>query len=322
MKFITQPENLSPVDAGLLYSFDTESDEPRDVQVEIIEYDSYETVGRQMLCGVTTGSFDIAPYVRPFIDRRPTMERGTALIDAECRQFVVEIDGVSSRVLTVTGNRIEVVDGSWLSTMTEHRRICYGERDEIRIFCRPYTALDVSVVADNGMMMNNQMEPENGAAVLRIDTCDFPEESRTLEVRIVCNGRYARSVYYSFTKRYPDDMRLAWISSVGSVERYTFPIVRSIARNTVRSTVADADGSRRTVGCESEQCIRIVSDYERRGIVEALADIAMSPKVWIEGALNLIEVEVLTSASTLYEYGRPCCIDIDLRIAGGKGVER
>lgn len=318
MKFTTQPQNLSPVDAGLVYAFDTESDEPRDVQVSIIEYDSYETVGRQTLCSVTNGSFDIAPYVRPFMSQRPTMARGTTLIDAQCYQFVVEIDGVRSRILTVSDNRVDVVAGSWLSTMTEHRRICPGERDEIRIFCRPGEMLDARVVSDDGMMMNSLLEPENGAAVLRIDTCDFAEDTRTLEVRIVCSSKFVRTIYYSFAKRYPNDLRLAWLSSVGTVERYTFPIVRSIARNTTRTAVVGADGKRCTVGCESEQCIRIVSDFERRGVIEALADIARSPKVWTEGALALTEVEVLTTASTLYEYGRPCFIEIDLRIAGGK----
>lgn len=322
MKFTTQPENLTPVDAGLVYAFDTESDEPRDVQVAIIEYDSDEVVGRQMLCGVTKGSFDIAPYVRPFINPRPMLTRGTTLAEAECRQFAVEIDGVRSRMLTVSDNRMEAIAGEWLSTMPQHRRICYGELDEIRIFCRPDSMLDVNVVADNGMAMNCQMQPENGAAVLRIDTCDFPDKSRTLEVHIVCDGRHARSVCYSFARRYSDDLRLVWLSSAGTVERYTFPIVRSIMRNTVRTAVTAADGSRRTVGCESEQCVRIVSDFERRGVVEALADMAQSPKVWIDGTKALIDVEVLTTASTLYEFGRPCCIDIDLRIAGGKEVER
>lgn len=318
MKFTTQPQNLSPVDAGLVYAFDTESDEPRDVQVSVIEYDSYETVGRLTLYGVTDGSFDIAPYVRPFMEMRPTMERGTALAEAPCYQFVVEIDGVRSRILTVSDNRVDVVAGSWLSTMTEHRRICHGGRDEIRLFCRPGETLDASVVSDDGMTMNSILEPENGAAVLRIDTRDFPEDAKTLEVRVVCSSRFVRSVYYSFAKRYPDDMRLVWLSSVGTVERYTFPIVRSIERNTTRTAVVGADGSRRTVGCESEQCIRIVSDFERRGVIEALTDIARSPKVWVEGALTFTEVEVLTTASTLYEYGRPCFIEIDLRIAGGK----
>lgn len=321
MKFTTQPENLSPVDAGLIYAFDTESDEPRDVQVAIIECGSGEVVGRQMLCGVTEGSFDIAPYVRPFIDPQPIVASGTELSDAACRQFAVEIDGVRSRTLTVSDNRVETIAGEWLSTMTEHRRIGYGERDEIRIFCRPGSMLDVSVVADNGETVCDSIQPENGAAVLRIDTGDFPKRTRTLEVRIVCDGRQARPVCYSLVRRYPNDLRLVWLSSFGTVERYTFPVVRSIMRNTVRTAVTAADGSRRTVGCESEQCIRIVSDYERRGVVEALADIAVSPKVWIEGKRALIDVEVLTTASTLYEFGRPCCIDIDLRIAG-KGVER
>ncbi len=321
MKFTTQPENFTPVEAGLIYAFDTESDEPRDVQVAIIECGSDEVVGRQMLCGVTEGSFDIAPYVRPFIDPQPTVVRGTGLADAACGQFAVEIDGVRSQVLTVSDNRVETIAGEWLSTMTGHRRICYGERDEIRIFCRPGSTLDVSVVADNGEAVGDSMRSDNGAAVLRIDTCDFPKESRMLEVRIVCDGRQARSVCYSMVRRYPDDLRLVWLSSFGTFERYTFPVVRSIMRNTVRTAVTAADGSRRTVGCESEQCIRIVSDYERRGVVEALADIALSPKVWIEGKAVLIDVEVLTTASTLYEFGRPCCIDVDLRIVG-EGVER
>lgn len=318
MKFTTQPENLSPVDAGLVYAFDTESDEPRDVQVSIIEYDSYETVGRRTLYGVTDGSFDIAPYVRPFMNMRPAVQTAAFITDARCYQFVVEIDGVQSRVLTVADNRVAVAAGSWLSTMPEQRRICHGEYDEIRIFCRPDEVLEVCAVSDDGMMNSARMAPENGAALLCIDTCGFPEDAKTLDVSIVCGGGLMRSIRYTFAERYPNDMRLVWLSSVGTVERYTFPVVHSIARNTTRTAVTGADGSRRTVGCESEQCIRIVSDYERRGVIEALADIARSPKVWIESAGTFTEVEVLTTASTLYEYGRPCFVEIDLRIAGGK----
>lgn len=321
MKFTSQPSNLSPVEAGLIYSFDTGCAEPRDVEVSIIEYDSDDVVGRLMLCGVTSGSFDIAPTVGRFIGARPSTEGGTILTEAPCRQFVVEIDGVRSDVLTLTDNRVETVADSWLSSMTEHRRIGYGERDEIRIFCRAGEEIDVNVVADNGMTISSQMDSDSGAALLLVDTFDFPEESRTLEVRIVCGGRSVRSIYYSIVKRYSGDLRLVWISSVGTVERYTFPVVRSIERNTVRRTVAEADGFRRTVGCESEQCVRLVSDYERRGVIAALAEIASSPAVWIEYRQSRIEAEVLTTSSTLYEYGRPCCIDIDLRIAGGKEAE-
>ncbi len=320
MKFTDQPESLSPVEAGLVYSFDAETERPRDVEVSVIDYDSDYTVSRLSLCGVTSGSFDIAPVVRRFIYPLPTAARGTLLTEAHCCRFIVEIDGVRSDVLTLADNRVEVVRGSWLSTMTEHRRIGYGERDEIRIFCRRGEELEVTVVADNGATVVRRTNTDSGAVLLCLDTCDFPEESRTLEVRIACGGVQTRSVYYSVARRYPGDLRLAWVSSVGTVERYTFPIVRSIERNTVRTAVAEADGFRRTVGCESEQCVRVVSDYERRGIIAALAEIAMSPNVWIEYLQTHTEVEVLTTASTLYEYGRPCCIDIDMRIAGGKEV--
>jgi len=272
MKFTTQPQNLSPVDAGLVYAFDTESDEPRDVQVSIIEYDSYETVGRQTLYGVTDGSFDIAPYVRPFMNMRPAVQTAAFITDARCYQFVVEIDGVQSRVLTVADNRVAVAAGSWLSTMPEQRRICHGEYDEIRIFCRPDEVLEVCAVSDDGMMNSARMAPENGAALLCIDTCGFPEDAKTLDVSIVCGGGLMRSIRYTFAERYPNDMRLVWLSSVGTVERYTFPVVRSIARNTTRTAVTGADGSRRTAEELTDYYVELKKKYPIVSIEDGCAE--------------------------------------------------
>ena len=64
MKFTKLPLNGASWADELLYTFDTEFAEPIDVIVDIINSDTREIIGQQRLRGVTTGSINIAPYIR------------------------------------------------------------------------------------------------------------------------------------------------------------------------------------------------------------------------------------------------------------------
>lgn len=93
MKFTKLPLNGASWADELLYTFDTEFAEPIDVIVDIINSDTREIVGQQRLRGVTTGSINIAPYIRskmqalqvaPSLDRPISTSPSSIVISLRC----------------------------------------------------------------------------------------------------------------------------------------------------------------------------------------------------------------------------------------------
>ena len=317
MQFTIQPTDFAPVGNGLLYGFETGSDEPKNVQISVIDADTDAVIGRKSVRRVKYGTIDIAPYVSRFADFvEPVRIKGSALVEAPCCRYVVEADGVCSRVLTLAGNGIEVGAKTSLTTMTRFRKIALGERDEVRLFGEKGSTFNVTLRTSGGDEIPLNHTSATGAVILFIDTADFAAGTRTAEVAIRCDGRDVPSLCYTVVERYGADLRLAWLSMAGTVERYTFPVVRSMTRNAVHRRVERADGIRRTVECTTEQTLRLVSAYEPHAVAEAIAEIASSPRVWLEGKAVDSEVEVLSSSTTLYEFGRPDCVEVDLRVGG------
>ena len=314
MQFTIQPSDFAPVDEGLLYCFDAGENEPKDVQIAVIDADSETVVGRKNLRHVKSGSIDIAPYVRRFDDTVPIRTKGSAMVEAPSGRYVVEADGVRSQVLTVAGNRIRIGAKTSLTTMTRQRKIALGERDEVRLFGVQGSTFDVTIRTSGGDEIHPSHTTASGAVVLCVDTSDFALGSRTAEVVMECDGREIPSLCYTIVGRYGADLRLAWLSTAGTVERYTFPVVRSMTHNAVRRRIETENGIGRTVACTTEQMLRLVSAYEPRAVAEAIAEIVASPQVWIEGRVVDSEVEVLSSSTTLYEFGRPDSVEVDLRV--------
>lgn len=317
MLFTIQPYDFAPIDEGLLYCFDLGNDEPADAEITVLDADTDTVVGRKQMHHIKTGTIDIAPYVRHFGDATvPARTKGSALVDAPCGRYAVEVEGVRSRVLRVADNRVAVGSKTSLTTMTRQRKIAMGERDELRLYGDEGAVFKVTIRTSGGDEIHLTHTATSGAVILCIDTADFAIGTRRAEVSIECDNREIPSLCYTVVERYGADLRLAWLSSAGSVERYTFPVVRGMMHNTVRRRIVGEKGAGRTVGCTVEQTLRLVSAYEQRAVAQAIAEIAASPRVWIEGKAVDSETEVLASATTLYEFGRPDCVEVDLRMCG------
>ena len=63
MKFVSIPNYGASWREALNYSFSTETSEPQDIKVEVVDARSSELLGEMRLYGVTKGVVNIAPYV-------------------------------------------------------------------------------------------------------------------------------------------------------------------------------------------------------------------------------------------------------------------
>lgn len=72
MNFVKLPENGASWAESLCYTIDTESSEPQDLVVEILDRYGGSVIGTKRLYSVTVAEIDIAPYVRSAVSERST----------------------------------------------------------------------------------------------------------------------------------------------------------------------------------------------------------------------------------------------------------
>ena len=129
---------------------------------------------------------------------------------------------------------------------------------------------------------------------------------------VLCDGGEVASLCYNIVAPSGRGVRLAWLSSEGSIERYTFPVTHSITLNAERERVGDGE-ILRTVACRSESRLEVASRYEPRATIAALSEIVASSRVWLVAEED-IEVDVVTATTTQGLFGEPSAVVLSLRL--------
>ncbi|MFR3334225.1 MAG: hypothetical protein ACLTSJ_09890 [Alistipes communis] len=106
--------------------------------------------------------------------------------------------------------------------------------------------------------------------------------------------------------------QLAWRSSAGSIEHYTFPIEKSVTTETVKDRAYGTDGHL-TAAARTERRTTLVSAYETRAVLEALSEITASPEVWLAEGGGYTPVDVTTPAAVVHRHAAVNCLEIEIR---------
>ena len=98
----------------------------------------------------------------------------------------------------------------------------------------------------------------------------------------------------------------------GSVEHYTFPIVRT---TTVRTERREAEGpqGRVVAAAETDREIVLVSAYETRSMLEPLAELTATAAAWIVTEKRYIPVDIATEEAVVQRRGTLSCLEIAIR---------
>ena len=143
--------------------------------------------------------------------------------------------------------------------------------------------------------------------VFRLDTRDFPE-AETLTVDAGACG----SVAYTVIPAFSGARRLAWRSSAGGIEHYTFPVEKSESVETIRQRAYGAEGHL-VARTRAERRTVLVSAYEPRATLEGLSEVLSSPDVWLAEDDGYTAVDVVTEKSVLHRHGAVTCLEIEIR---------
>lgn len=312
MKITKISNDFTPLHQGILFGIDTETEEPTDLVVEIINSMSGEVVATQMLRNATKSQVNIAPYIQQPANRTPSTQEYPTIKDVPTYAHHIRIGNSVSESITTCCNTEAVVPPSLVSAMPHTRRISRHERDEILLVVGINKNIVVDISTDTNDTSTIYHTSTTGCSLLSLSPLDFDAESRSIEVVISCDGALLGTLHYNIAPTFKESIRLAWVSQCGSIERYTFPAAISARRQTKRQTVRTTDGWSATGS--TEYSLSLSSRYEPRAVTKALAEIASSPKVWIEKDSSLTEVVVTNSTIDCNLFNEPDCVNLDLLV--------
>ena len=310
--------NFTPLREGILFGIDTESDIPTDVLVEIVDDSTNEVVAVQQLRGIVTGEVNIAPYIPDFAGYVPTTESHIHFCEAPVATYRIRIGEVISEPISVSvNNESASALPSLHSAMPRSRSISYGETDELLLLGNKGADYEVTITADTGEALYFDYLSPAGAAILCISTEDFGTDPHSLEVDIHCDGVSLGLLHYRLRPRYNSSARVAWLSRKGSIEYYTFLVTSKALLTSQKSCIETLKG-RHLVASSSECEMTLVSRYEPRETIQALAEMVCSSMVWLEIDDGWAEV-VITSTNVEYNlFGEPDNLRVNLCIWSNK----
>ena len=312
MKINKLSDNLTPLDEGIFFGIETESDTPSEVVVEIIEATTGKVVAVQQLHNALSAKINIAPYIARLSEYRPNQTQQTTFTEVPTAGYKIRIDDIESEEIVVSVNRHKISTMPTLITSFPHsRRIARGERDEVMFAAEQGKRIGAELVADTGEMLYVEYQPTSDISALVISLEDFDSELNTLDVTLYCEEEPFSKLHYTVVPPLKNATRLAWLSECGTIEHYTFPVSHKVKHSTEKQSVMTSSGICSTHH-RTKLTISLCSRLEPRATVEALAEIISSPKVWMKRKGHYELVEVATTEMEYSLFGEPNFLHLDI----------
>ena len=311
MKIERISRDFTPLCEGILYNIETESEEPTDIEVEVIEMATGEVVATKLLRNTARATINIAPYMEILAEYAPSSHQQTSLAEAPTAAYKIRIGDIESEEVVVSVNRCKI--GSTPCVVTSFpisRQLRQGESDEVLIVAGRGKTIYTEIVADTGEVLYLEHLTSSGAATLTIVADDFESAVGSFDVATRCEGKTLASLHYEVKPPLKTVTRMAWLSECGAIEQYSFPVTYKAKLHTKRQTFATAEGF--AAQGQTRQQISLCSRLEPRATIEALAQIASSPKAWVENEGKWHSVEVITPEVEYNLFGEPSFIHLDI----------
>ena len=302
MLFTRIPQQYAPLGGELRYAVSQETAGNIDIRIVDAAAGSAAGIG----AAVSPGGADRAGTRGPVGD-------GSALLGAKRFAAVAEAAGTDGEAAAAVAPARTFLPGDAPGTpglrtsMPLVRLIPEDACDELTLLTDGPCIVTVTAEAGDTATAESYRASEAGLHLFRLDMRDFPGAERVTVDAGTCG-----TVVYSVTPAVQGQVRLAWRSSAGSVEHYTFPIVRT---TTVRTERREAEGpqGRVVAAAETDREIVLVSAYETRSMLEPLAELTATAAAWIVTEKRYIPVDIATEEAVVQRRGTLSCLEIAIR---------
>lgn len=317
MIFKTIPQNGASWQSPLLYNLEFEQREEQ-VEVEIYDQLTSESLGRIMLYNSSLAEIDIAPYIRSHRLSIPFAKQDSVIASSRdaCR-VVLRVNGEESEPRLLFRSDIIGLSPRLLSTATECGNISEGEVIRLTLLADKKVSLRVSNSSSKDVKRYESFTDGLPCEVALPVVHAQPGDDITLEVE--CDDISVGVCKYRVVERDSSAVRLVWVNSRGGVECYTFP--QSVRRSLVVKSV-DIEGEcgwyRRVVG--STIVRRVMMSGVGQGELDGMLDILLSPKVARCDKGDDVSVQLLTDTITYDNHGRMHRLEFDIKEEWKGGV--
>ncbi len=307
MQFTLIPPDYAPLGGGAVYAFEADGAATRDFR--IVDAADNRLLGAKRFYTAASGRFDIAPYLRDRIVFTPATGP-TGFAAAEGRSVIVrvETDGTAAPARTFLPGTTAGSAPQMRTSLPRVRLLSPGECEEITLLTADPCTATLVVRRGDTTEGATYRDTAAGLRLFRLDTADFPGAET-----ITLSFGDAGEVEYRLVERPAEAHRLAWVSRMGSVEHYTFPVEKLREAEVRKERILGSEGSV-TVGCRREVRTTLVSAFETPGMAEALTEILSAPAVWqVEDDGSYTPVDVLTDRAVFRRHGTWCTLEITFR---------
>ncbi|MFR9503438.1 MAG: hypothetical protein SNH73_03170 [Rikenellaceae bacterium] len=280
--FINTPDNYSSMWGELPFEYNTTDD--TDIVVNIYDAGSDELLGVKKFYSSTTAKLDLAPLLfdsmLPVVSAEDEGEVATPTFGFPHIRLEAEESATADLTFTYATSKVE--PPLLLTTMPCERLLYSDERDVVVVIAPAGSALSYSLCAEprdqsaSTLSKSGVMASDGGVRSYTLMASDYCIDYTLLTLSFFCDGDLIGEVSYNLIDSAASGYRLAWISSMGSIEHYTFP--------TVVDRVRMSDGSTK---------LNLRSAYGLEQEVVALSEIVGAARVWsatLEEGYSSVEV--------------------------------
>ncbi len=298
--FTAYPTTGASLWEPLIYTYETGDKSDIEVSVHNCTEDSEAWVKR--LYNTQNATFNLAPMYRLSAMPSPYM-RENQIYEAEGGfvKLKASCSGESTPESIFTLAKSVINCGDLITTLPLSRLISPGERDTIRLFTNPNDKVQAILeTANEGegsyFQMHEYSKKHDGLIDVVIEApseISTIGEELTLTIYTESSGMHCLQYFIARSYQTGESMRLAWLSSAGSIEHHTFPIIKDIEHH--------RDGS---------NSYTVVSAYAGEAYIAAIAEIVSSPMVWRLDNLEYKQIEVESDIAPIKNIGSLCYLEL------------
>ncbi|EKC80626.1 hypothetical protein LEA_01184, partial [human gut metagenome] len=265
MTFTQIPEQYTALGSEAIYV--VESPEAADIDLRLVASDGTTCLGMRRYVGVREARCDAAPLLRRALRFEPADDE-TGFTPAAGRTVTATAEAAPAgsfpdRAEATAPARIFLAgpagptEPALRTTMPAERIIPAGAGEEISITMPEFGSVAAAVTVRSGdrTEFHRYEASSAGLFLFRLDLKDFPDaEEVTLDFGTM------GTIHYTVVPARSESCRLAWRNSIGSVEHYTFPVVREVRLRTEKNRAENRRGYAARIGGQ-ERLTRIESAY-------------------------------------------------------------
>lgn len=312
MQFTLIPQPNAPLGGQALYRLENTARQSIDLRIRTAEG---TLLGAQRFVDCLQSQTDAAPCLRPAVKfTPPTQATGFCPADERTVTAYAEAEptGTTGSMITTPLRTFLPTDRAMtapalITEMPLQRIIADGEADELTLLLPGAWVVTVTAQSGDTTSAESYRTGTSGLHLFRLDTRDYP-----LSHTLMVDAGSAGAVAYTVVAPPAEGVRIAWRTRSGSVEHYTFPVVKSVVTVVEKSRSIGSEGYIARV-TDTAQRTTLRSAYETRTVLEALAGVISSPQVWQVAEGQYLPVDVLTPKAEVYRHGEFGAVEIEIR---------